>query len=137
MVRPLAVLSESVIEPDLQVEIVQCSEEFLPGLDGVLFLQGDPPEHLYFLKSGEATLTMHSKGRDVLRVRAVAGSLLGFPAMVGSAPCTMKARADGNAEVYRLGRDDFQKLTTSQQFSQAVLRILASEVRAARKYFAS
>jgi CRP-like cAMP-binding protein len=137
MVRSRAILSETVIEPDLQVEIIRRSEEFLPGPDGVLFLQGDPPEHLYFLKSGEATLTMHSKGRDVLRVRAVAGSLLGLPAMVGNAPYTMKAQADGNAEVYRLGRDDFQKLMTSQQFSQAVLRILASEVRAARKYFAS
>jgi hypothetical protein len=47
----------------------------------------------------------------------------------------MKAQADGNAEVYRLGQDEFQKLTTNQQFAQAVLRILASEVRAVRKCF--
>ena len=136
MVRSQTVLSESVLEPDLQVEIIRRSEEFLPGPDGVLFLQGDPPEHLYFLRSGEAILTMHSKGRDVLRVRAVPGSLLGLPAMVGNAPYTMKAQADGNAEVYRLGQDEFQKLMTNQQFAQAVLRILASEVRAVRKCFA-
>jgi CRP-like cAMP-binding protein len=117
------------------MEIIRRSERFLPGPDGVLFLQGDPPEHVYFLKSGEVTLTMHSKDRDVLEVRAIAGSLLGLPAMVGNEPFTMRARADQNAEVYRLGRDEFRKLMTNQQFSQAVLRILASEVRAARKYF--
>ena len=79
MVLSWTILSESVLEPALQVEIIRRSEAFLPGPDGVLFLQGDPPEHLYFLRSGEATLTMHSKGRDVLRVRAVAGSLLASP----------------------------------------------------------
>ena len=136
MVQSRTTLSESVLEPDLQAEIIQRSEEFLPGPNGVLFLQGDPPEHLYFLRSGEATLTMRSKGRDVLRMKAVAGSLLGLPAMVGNAPYTMKARTDGNAKVYRLGQDEFQKLMTNQQFAQAVLRILASEVRAVRKCFA-
>jgi CRP-like cAMP-binding protein len=136
MVRPRAILSESVIEPDLQVEIIRHAQEFLPGPDGVLFLQGDPPEHLYFLQSGEVTLTMHSNGRNVLEVRAIAGSLLGLPAMVGNEPYTMSARAARNAEVFRLGRNEFQQLMKNQQFSQAALRILASEVRAVRKCFA-
>jgi CRP-like cAMP-binding protein len=136
MVRSRAILSESVIEPGLQVEIIRRSEEFLPGPDGVLFLQGDPPGNLYFLKSGEVTLTMHSKGREVLQVRAVAGSLLGLPAMVGNEPYTMKARADRNAQVFRLGWNEFQQLMKNQQFALAALRILAGEVRAARKCFA-
>jgi CRP-like cAMP-binding protein len=136
MVRSRAILSESVIESDLQVEIIRRSEEFLPGPDGVLFLQGDPPEHLYFLKSGKVTLTMRSKGKDVLEVTAIAGSLLGLPAMVGNEPYTMKARARRNAEVFRLGQNEFQQLMKNQQFALAALRILAGEVRAARKYFA-
>jgi CRP-like cAMP-binding protein len=136
MVRPRAVLSGSVIEPNLRVEILRCSEAFLPGPDGLLFLQSDPPGHLYFLKSGKVTLTMHSKGRNVLEVRAVAGSLLGLPAMVGNEPYTMKARAHRNAKIFRLGRSEFQQLMRNQQFALAALRILASEVRAARKCFA-
>jgi CRP-like cAMP-binding protein len=91
---------------------------------------------LYFLKSGEVTLTMHSKGREVLQVRAVAGSLLGLPAMVGNEPYTMEGRADRNARVFRLGRNEFQQFMKNQQFALAALRILAGEVRAARKCFA-
>ena len=59
--------------------IVSRSAEIIPR-DGVLFRQGDPADCLYFVRSGEANLTMQAGGKEVgfelARVRYLASQRL-------------------------------------------------------------
>ena len=61
-------------------------------------------------------------------------SLLGIPAIVGNQPYSMTAKACGDVEVFRLSAISFNDLIkTEPRMQEAVLRILAGEVRIARQ----
>jgi CRP-like cAMP-binding protein len=123
---------ETIIYPELVEKILNQSAEIIPQ-DGVLFRQGDPADCLYFVKSGEATLMMEAGGKAVW-IRAGQGSLLGIPAIVGNQPYSMTAKACWDAEIFRLSSVVFNDLIKSEpKMQQAVLRILAGEVRVARQ----
>jgi CRP-like cAMP-binding protein len=132
--HPQAILSECVVEPELRHEILHHSQVFSPDQGRVLFHQGDTAEFLYFVNSGEVILTMRSEGKDILEMRAGSGSLLGLPAVVGSQPYSMTAKAVSGAEVFQLSVYAFNELIKNEpRMSLAVLRILASEIRSARQ----
>jgi CRP-like cAMP-binding protein len=123
---------ETILDPELSEMIVSRSAEIIPQ-DGILFHQGDPADCLYFVRSGEANLTMQAGGKEV-RIRAGQGSLLGIPAIVGNQPYSMTATAGRDAETFRLSSIAFNNLIkTEPKMQEAVLRILAGEVRVARQ----
>ncbi len=124
---------ETIIDRELAEKIVSQSVEIIPQ-DGILFRQGgNSKDFLYFVKSGEASLTMQVGGKDV-RIRVGQGSLLGIPAIVGNQPYSMMAKACWDAEVFRLSSVAFNELIkTEPKMQQAVLLILAGEVRIARQ----
>ncbi len=123
---------ETIIDRELAEKIVSQSAAIIPQ-DGILFRQGELADFLYFVKSGEASLTMQVGGKDV-RIRVGQGSLLGIPAIVGNQPYSMMAKACWDAEVFRLSSVAFNELIkTEPKMQQAVLLILAGEVRIARQ----
>lgn len=107
---------------------VQCAQ------DRVLFRQGDPPNGLYILHSGEATLRLEAPtGAPVIAMPAAPGSLLGLPGLIGNGAYTMTAEAKMGAEISFLSREEFQKLMlTEPNLGMMILRVLAAEVRTAR-----
>lgn len=107
---------------------VQCAQ------DRVLFRQGDPPNGLYILHSGEATLRLEAPtGAPVIAMPAAPGSLLGLPGVIGNGAYTMTAEAKMGAEISFLSREEFQKLMlTEPNLGMMILRVLAAEVRTAR-----
>jgi CRP-like cAMP-binding protein len=76
--------------------------------------------------------------RIVMRVHAVAGSLIGLPAVIGKRPYTMTANASRGVDVCQLGSDDFSQLIEDEpRLSLNVLRILAGEIHSARAAFSN
>ncbi len=108
---------------------VDCAE------DRLLFRQGEPPQGLYLLRNGYALMTMESLTGDVvLCSTAGAGSLLGLPGLIGNEPYSLSAKALKGAEVGFLTKEEFSQLMlTEPALSLKVLRVLAAEVRTARK----
>jgi CRP-like cAMP-binding protein len=99
---------ETILDRELAEKIISRSVEVF-GRDGILFRQGEQGDCLYFVKSGEAILTMKAGDKEV-RIRAGQGSLLGIPAIVENQPCSMTAKACWEAEVFRLSPDAFSDL---------------------------
>lgn len=102
--------------------------------DRVLFRQGDPPNGLYILHSGEATLRLDAPtGEPVIAMPAAPGSLLGLPGLIGNGAYTMTAEAKTGATISFLSREEFQELMlTDRALGMMILRVLAAEVRTAR-----
>jgi CRP-like cAMP-binding protein len=126
-------LSECTAEGDLALEIEQRSTRFTPGDHGLLFTEGDSPDAIYYLKEGEALLSMHDKGDSILFLRAVAGSILGLPAILGNGPYSLTANAIESAKVFKISAASFKEMIQQNpQLSIQVIRILAAEVRSAR-----
>jgi CRP-like cAMP-binding protein len=126
--------SAFVADPDLFQALQRQSTPISCAEDRVLFRQGDAPNGLFILKTGEATLTMNSPaGKQIMSIRAAAGSLLGLPGLIGSEPYTLTAIALAGAHIGFLTRDSFTALMRTDPFlSLKVLKVLAAEVRSAR-----
>jgi CRP-like cAMP-binding protein len=100
----------------------------------VLFKQGEAPRGLYIVRSGGASLVMKSgSGKVVLRLNAVAGSLLGLPAVIGNEPYTLTAIARPGSHVRFVPSNDFTDVIREEpSLNSKVLEILATEVHASR-----
>ena len=123
---------ETIIDSELAEKIISQSAEIIPQ-DGILFRQGEQADCLYFVKSGEASLTMQAGDKGVT-IRAKQGSLLGIPAIVGNQPYSMTGTADCETAIFRLSSGVFSEMLKSEtRLQEAVLRILAGEVRVARQ----
>ena len=123
---------EAIVDPELAQKVIGRSAVIIPQA-GILFRQGQPADCLYFVKSGEANLTMQAGDKE-FRIRASQGSLLGIPAIVGNQPYSMTATACRDAEIFRLSSVAFNDLIKAEpKMQEAVLRILAGEVRVARQ----
>ena len=126
-------LSEYLVNHELATEVEKRSSPCVPGADGVLFRQGDPPTFLYFVRTGEVELTMMASGTLVMLVTAGAGSLIGLPAIIGKKPYTMTAKVLEGVDVCQLWSEDFHQLLQDQpRLSLNVLQILAGEIHSAR-----
>lgn len=102
--------------------------------DRILFSQGESPEGLYILRSGNATLSMNSPGNEaIMSIPVSAGSLLGLPGLVGNQPYSLTAKAQKGARLSFVTREEFSSMMlTEPMLSLHVLRVLAAEVRTAR-----
>jgi CRP/FNR family transcriptional regulator len=124
-----------VADSNLIQALEKKSKQVVCGVDQVLFRQGEPPIGVYILRSGEAALIMTSEaGEVVMCLRATAGSLLGLPAIIGNEPYTLTAKARKGSDVSFVSREDFEDLMRAEpSLTLNVLKVLATEVRAARK----
>jgi CRP-like cAMP-binding protein len=85
------------------------------------------------VRAGEVDLILSLSSTRALGFRAKAGSLIGLPAAFSGDPYSMTAVAYRGAELGVMGRKEFCRMVASDsQLSLEVLRILATETRAAR-----
>ena len=130
--------STFVADSNLILALEKKSQHVVCGVDQILFRQGEAPIGVYILRSGEAALVMTSEADEVVMcLRAAAGSLLGLPAIIGNEPYTLTAKARKGSDVRFVSRDDFEDLMRAEpSLTLNVLKVLATEVRAARKALA-
>ena len=123
-----------VADPNLVESLKSHSTPVVCDEDRVLFNQGDSPDGLYIFHKGAVRLVMRSSQGDVLmNIRAIEGSLLGLPGLIGGAPYSLSASAQKGAEVSFVGREQFAKVMLSvPAIAVGILRVLAAEVRTAR-----
>ena len=126
--------STFVADPGLITALQKRSVAVLCEESRILFLRGDPADGLYILNGGEVTLTMASEIADpIVSVRAIPGSLLGLPALVGNQPYTLTASAQAGARLSFITRESFNSLMQNDPLmALKVLQVLAAEVRSAR-----
>ena len=127
-----------VADPELLQALEKHASPVVCDEQRVLFRQGDAPEMLYILQQGSATLTMDSaEGVPLFAVPASPGSLLGLPGLIGDQPYTLSAIAQPGARVSSIPRAEFMALMrTEPAISLQVLKVLAAEVRSARRAIA-
>jgi CRP-like cAMP-binding protein len=126
-----------VLDGELAEKIISRSVEAFPSSDGLLYHRGEAPDCLYFVEYGDVLITLVA-GQKEVTFRAGAGSLLGIAAVIGSQPYAMSAAASPDARVFKLPAGEFRKLLNDEPPMQnSVLKILAGEVRAARKALAN
>jgi CRP-like cAMP-binding protein len=114
--------------------LIEKSTECPYGDFHTLFKQGEFPKGLYIIRDGEAALLMLSPTeRIIASYRAGPGSVLGLPAVVGSLPYTLNAIVRKGTIVGFIELESFNALLREDpSLYPSVLRLLASEVRAAR-----
>jgi len=130
--------SAFLADPELLRALKERSTELDCSQDHLLFDQGERAAGLYILLEGVADLTMRADdGNIVVSVSAFAGSLLGLPAVIGNEPYSLTAVAKQGATVGFVGREDFSRIMlTEPALSGLILRVLAAEVRTARRALA-
>jgi CRP-like cAMP-binding protein len=70
---------------------------------------------------------------SIISVKAIPGSLLGLPGLVGNQPYTLTALAHPGAQLSFVTRENFNALMQHNPLmSLKVLQVLAAEVRSAR-----
>lgn len=101
----------------------------------LLFHQDDPAVGVYILHEGSISLSMISpSGQSLVNVQALVGSLLGLPALISNKPYSLTAVAHAGSQVSFVSRAEFIALMQSDpQLSFKILKILAAEVRSARR----
>lgn len=99
-----------------------------------LFCQGDLPTGIYIFEGGEVVLSMRSTdGSPLLSGKALPGSILGLPAVIGNVEYSLSAVARGGSRVSFVSRETATQLMLSEPvLSMMILKVLAAEVRTAR-----
>jgi CRP-like cAMP-binding protein len=125
------------LDPELAAKIICRSVETSSAMDGLLYRRGDAPDCLYFVESGDVLITLVAAKTEVT-FRAGPGSLLGIAAVIGNQPYAMSATASPEARVFKLPASEFKELLGNEpKMQDCVLKVLAAEVRTARKALAS
>jgi len=127
--------SAFVADPDLLSVLETRSTPIACDTEKTLFSQDQPAVGVYIFFGGEARLTMCSHdGRTIFSIPAQPGSLLGLPALISDQPYSLTAIAGAGAQVRFVDRGDFFSLMQSNPLlSLKILKVLAAEVRTARK----
>ena len=121
-------------EPALFKALVFHAQKMAIDEDRLLFAQGDVPIGVFLVRSGAVHAVVHSNEGGVVAIfHADPGSVLGLPALASDRPYSLSAHARQGSDIAFLGKDDFYRLVADQPGIQmAILRVLASEVQAAR-----
>ena len=100
--------------------------------EAVVFFQGDPPDALYIVRSGEVRIVNHGEdGRELLLDRMTVGAVFGEIALLDGAPRTATALVGADAVLLRLPRAAFLELLERRPgLAQAIIRLLCKRVRA-------
>jgi CRP-like cAMP-binding protein len=123
-----------VADAELLQELEVHSTPIALGEDRVLFREGQVATGVYIVRQGSAILTSGSNGETVLTAEAGPGSLLGVPAVIGNKAYSLTGVAMPRAQLSVVSCEDFIDLMQSNpHFSFQLLKVLAEEVRFARK----
>lgn len=126
------ILIDRLASSDLATAMEKWASPIPSPANDIIFRQGDEPEFVYYLKTGEVILTMEGGDKIIMTVCVPAGSLLGLPAVMGNKPYSLTATAVGQAEVLGISADDFKRIIVQEGLCFDVVRILAGEVHSAR-----
>jgi len=97
-----------------------------------LFHQGDPGDSLYVVVAGSIDLVAEQAAPVVVHTLGK-GESIGEMALLTGEPRFLGARAHRDAELVRIGRDDFDRLLLSEPgFGLALTRLLGERLRALR-----
>ena len=104
----------------------------------MLFDQGDRPVGVYLVRSGTVQAIIHSDVGGIAAIfHANAGTVLGLPAieLIG---LSLSAVARQGSDVALVAKGEFERIVRDEPgMYMAVLRVLASEVHAAREALAN
>jgi CRP-like cAMP-binding protein len=127
------VLSDCAPSAELTSKFLEKGKRLTLDRDQILFHKGEAANSVYLVNYGEVELFMPISDVRGIGFRAKAGSLVGLPAAFSNEPYSMTAVAWKGAELSEMKREKFCELiATSPSLSLDVLKILASETRAAR-----
>lgn len=120
------------IPPALTKEI---DERFAPLVvepGQILFREGSHPKTLFFLRSGEVTLTVKLPFRNVACMRLGPGALMDLSAVIGGRAYTMTAVSGVDAQITQCDAVEFVNLIERRaDLYLHVLEILAAETQGA------
>jgi CRP-like cAMP-binding protein len=126
-------LSECVADCELAAAIEARSQLHHISHKRQLFRQGQLPDRLFLLHTGEVVLTSRLPDRSVLGFRAIPGSLIGLPAIAGNQSYSMTATVRKCAELYSISLGTFGEIVgKNPRLAFRVLEILEAEVKSAR-----
>lgn len=127
-----------IAQKELFDSLAAHGETFVCTENQTLFRQGERPSGLYLVQGGEAALMLLSPGGNILySFPALAGSVLGLPAVIEDVPYTLSAIARKGSQIAVVESGSFRELLGRKpHLYPSVLSILASEVRAARNALA-
>jgi len=97
----------------------------------VIFSEGDEPDVMYVVLSGEVELTLHG---EPLGAESV-GGIFGEMAMINGAPRSATATTLSKVKLARVTREQFREFVEkSPDFSLHVMAVLANRLRAVDHY---
>ena len=126
-----------VADPELVRALGERSTPVPCETERLLFHQDDPSDGVYILHEGGVTVSMESPtGKNIFKIEALPGSLLGLPGLISNQPYSLTAIAHAGAQVSFLSRADFAGIIQNEpQTFFKILQVLAAEVRSARRAF--
>lgn len=118
---------------ELHAQKIPCED------DRVLFDKGDRPVGVYLVRSGTVQAIIHSDVGGIAAIfHANAGTVLGLPAIASNRPYSLSAVARQGSDVALVAKGEFERIVRDEPgMYMAVLRVLASEVHAAREALAN
>ena len=91
----------------------------------VILRQGDPGDKLYVIRSGKAEVEVTERGATRHIAALKEGDYFGEAALVSGEPRNATVRAVGDAELYTLGKEDFDHvIDSSPPFRDELRRVL-------------
>lgn len=111
------------LTPEEIREVVRASEKLQLQTGDLLFVQGDVAEAVYILQSGELQVRADSPmGEDIILAMLGPGTVVGELALIDGGPRSATVESLSNCAVYRLSREDFNKLKA--QFRPAAFKVI-------------
>lgn len=90
-----------------------------------LFEQGQRPNRLFLLRTGEVTLTFRQADGSVSGFRAVPGAFIGLVALASDQPYSMTATASRDSELHAISKEVFREIMDrNPRLSSTVQRIV-------------
>ena len=126
--RLQAYLEQIIPEPDLVRELIGALKHRTVEQGTVLIRQGDAPDQLFFIESGQVTARLEMPGDNPLRLETMRGGrVVGELGFYLGTPRTASVYADEPGSIYSLSADDLRELERSHpRLALAIHRIIAS-----------
>jgi SulP family sulfate permease len=124
-------LSELFPDPSHSAAFMGYLERLALNAGQALYRQGEKPDAMYFIESGQVTVLLGSEGQWSLRLRTLnAGTTVGERSFFTGRPHGTSARAEEPTVLYRLSTDAFERMCreapqTAMVFQEYIIRLLA------------
>lgn len=133
--EPLLDHLRSLLPGDDTVDVLlEYFERLEVGVGYHLMHQGDPPDALYYVESGQVTLQLESPGRDPIRLETIRGGrIVGEIGFFTNRPRLANVVTDEPSTIYRLTQKKLHEMEdndpeSAHAFQQSVIRILSDRL---------